>query len=113
LHANYIFSITGKKQVCIQALVLDNKDNVAVSITDLKKNSMVKVQFQDGCGTEIIVIENIPKYHKFALCDIPRNEQIIKYGYPIGRTIDSIKKGMHVHIHNTISEAEVRAYGRD
>lgn len=38
--------------------------------------------------------------HKFALCDIPEGEQIIKYGYPIGIATADIKKGEWVHSHN-------------
>ena len=38
--------------------------------------------------------------HKYALCDIRHGEQIIKYGYPIGRATADIGKGDHVHTHN-------------
>ena len=38
--------------------------------------------------------------HKFALRDIKRGEQIIKYGYPIGRASEDIKSGEWVHTHN-------------
>ncbi len=38
--------------------------------------------------------------HKFAVCDIKKGENIIKYGQPIGHAICDIKKGEHVHTHN-------------
>ena len=38
--------------------------------------------------------------HKYALCDIPKDSDIIKYGQPIGRATEDIKTGDHVHSHN-------------
>ena len=38
--------------------------------------------------------------HKYALCDIPKGENVIKYGSPIGHATQNIKKGDHVHTHN-------------
>ena len=38
--------------------------------------------------------------HKFAVRDIAKGENIIKYGFPIGHAITDIKKGESVHSHN-------------
>lgn len=43
---------------------------------------------------------NLENGHKYALKDIAKGENIIKYGYPIGHATDDIKKGEHVHTHN-------------
>lgn len=43
---------------------------------------------------------NLENGHKYALCDIKKGENIIKYGNPIGHAICDIKKGEHVHTHN-------------
>lgn len=43
---------------------------------------------------------NIEDGHKYALCDIKADENIIKYGEPIGHAVCDIKKGEHVHSHN-------------
>ena len=43
---------------------------------------------------------NTENGHKYAVCDIDKGENIIKYGNPIGHAITDIKKGDHVHIHN-------------
>ncbi len=53
----------------------------------INKKDNVEVNLQDG--------------HKYAVKDINRGENIIKYGYPIGHAICDIKKGEHVHTHNT------------
>lgn len=38
--------------------------------------------------------------HKYALIDINKGENVIKYGSPIGHATENIKKGDHVHTHN-------------
>lgn len=43
---------------------------------------------------------NLENGHKYAICDIPKGENIIKYGNPIGYATEDIKKGQHVHTHN-------------
>ncbi len=46
------------------------------------------------------VYVNIENGHKYALCDIKKGENIIKYGQPIGHATEDIKKDDHVHVHN-------------
>ena len=43
---------------------------------------------------------NLENGHKYALCDIKKGENIIKYGNPIGHATEDIKAGDHVHTHN-------------
>lgn len=43
---------------------------------------------------------NLGDGHKYALSDIAKGENIIKYGNPIGHATEDIKKGSHVHTHN-------------
>lgn len=43
---------------------------------------------------------NLEDGHKYALRDIKKGENIIKYGNPIGHATEDIKKGEHVHSHN-------------
>ena len=43
---------------------------------------------------------NLNDGHKYALRDIKKGENIIKYGNPIGHATEDIKKGEHVHSHN-------------
>lgn len=38
--------------------------------------------------------------HKYALCDIKKGENVIKYGSPIGHATEDIRMGEHVHTHN-------------
>ena len=43
---------------------------------------------------------NLEDGHKYALRDIKKGENIIKYGNPIGHATEDIKAGEHVHTHN-------------
>ena len=42
---------------------------------------------------------NVENGHKYALCDIKKGENIIKYGFPIGHATEDIAAGEHVHTH--------------
>ena len=43
---------------------------------------------------------NLENGHKYALRDIKKGENVIKYGNPIGHATADIAKGEHVHTHN-------------
>lgn len=70
-------------------------DNVAVALQFLMAHRVLIVD-----GKEIILTENIPQGHKFALCDISEGDKIIKYGSPIGIAKQSVKQGSWIHTHN-------------
>lgn len=75
-----------------KTLIINKKDNVAVALKDLHLGEVYN---------GVTLLSDIPCGHKFALCDIKENENIIKYGYPIGHALLDIKKGSHVHVTNT------------
>jgi len=79
----------------MDAIKINKKDNVSVLLRDIKKGKTILVN-----NSQINVLENIKSGHKIALEDIKSGEQIIKYGFPIGRAKADIRKGSHVHIHN-------------
>lgn len=70
-------------------------DNVAVALAPLSAGTAAEVD-----GISLTLAEDIPQGHKFALTDIPKDAQIIKYGYPIGIAKEDIHPGGWVHIHN-------------
>lgn len=70
-------------------------DKVAVALCPLAAGSIVKIG-----DKEISLREDIPQGHKFALTDLAEGEEVIKYGYPIGMTRESILTGSWVHVHN-------------
>ena len=66
-------------------------DNVVVAIDDIKKGESIM---------GVSAAEDIARGHKMALVEIPENENIIKYGYPIGHATTTIQPGEWVHSHN-------------
>jgi len=78
-----------------QYIIIDPQDNVATAIISLKAGE--KMETEQG---EIALLRDITVGHKFALRDIPKGVDVIKYGAQIGRATASISKGDHVHVHN-------------
>lgn len=74
-------------------LKVNPKDNVAVAVKDIAKDTKI-----DEFG--ITTKEDIKKGHKFAIVDIAKNQDIIKYGMPIGHALSDIKTGQWVHVKN-------------
>lgn len=80
------------KRECIK---IKDKDTVAVALKELKKGS---IQIIDNM--EIELLEDIHFGHKFAIKDIKKYDDIIKYGESIGHAAIDIQIGSHVHTHN-------------
>ena len=83
----------------VNALVLNSSDTVATAVESLdsgEKNNMAA----ENVEFSVTLRESIPLGHKFALRDIKRGDQIIKYGEIIGMATMAIRKGDHVHVHN-------------
>lgn len=72
-------------------LMIHPDDNVMVLLEDGKKDATIN---------GIKLLSDIPKAHKVAVKDILEQEDVIKYGNPIGHATELIKKGAHVHTHN-------------
>ncbi len=80
----------GKEVIRIQ----DN-DNVAIALKDLCSGQAVRVGEE-----EIILREDIPAGHKFAVREIGAGQPVMKYGYSIGLAKEPILKGAWIHTHN-------------
>ena len=80
-------------------MVLHSRDNVAVALTDIEAGTLVRVKVGDR-NIELIVKQEIPFAHKFAIENIEEDQPVYRYGEIIGRAIKPIRVGQHVHIHN-------------
>ncbi|MCR5742547.1 MAG: altronate dehydratase family protein [Lachnospiraceae bacterium] len=76
-------------------LKINKNDLVAVAIEAYNAGDVASVD-----GVNITMREDIPAGHKFALRDIKKGENIIKYGYSIGVAKEDIPEGSWVHVHN-------------
>ncbi|WP_017472000.1 UxaA family hydrolase [Amphibacillus jilinensis] len=74
---------------------LQEHDNVVVALTALKAEETLQIN-----GETLTLQETIPQGHKIAIKAIEKNEDVIKYGYPIGHAITTIKQGSRVHTDN-------------
>ena len=74
---------------------INRNDNVAVALEPICQGTLLLVD-----GSRITLLDDIPAGHKFALQDIDDGEKVVKYGYPIGRALENIKKGMWVSERN-------------
>jgi (2R)-sulfolactate sulfo-lyase subunit alpha len=78
------------------------KDNVAVVVVeDLKAGTEAfGVITEDNSSFSIVVKHDIPIGHKVALAELKEGDTATKYGHDVGRFVQSVKKGEHVHVHN-------------
>ena len=76
-------------------LVIHEQDNVAVVTSPVAKGEIV----QHGHHA-VVACEDIDRGHKMALRDIAAGENVVKYGFPIGRAIAAVPAGGWVHTHN-------------
>jgi hypothetical protein len=93
------------------AILIHHNDNVVTATESLLAGGIARYQ-KDREVVEIIVTEEIPKFHKIAVIDIPESNQVIKYGQVIGAAIKDIPKGSHVHDHNIVSPKSMSHGGR-
>ena len=87
----------------IKVIVINENDNVAISLEPLNAGTKVPVKIQ-GRIEKVKLLSDIPMGHKFAIRDMEEGGAVIKYGEPIGKTATKITRGEHVHIHNVVSE---------
>ena len=76
-------------------IIINEKDNVAVALADLKAGKVIKAKDKD-----VVLKEDIMQGHKVTLCDIPAGANVIKYGAPIGHVTEDVAAGCHVHTRN-------------
>ena len=79
----------------MQFLQLHARDNVAVALQALEKGEKI-----EGANVSVVLVDDIPAGHKFALSDLQPGDTVVKYGAAIGEVVEAIRAGAHVHVHN-------------
>jgi altronate dehydratase small subunit len=82
-------------------IVMNNKDNVATTLRELKAGELMCFQLNDT-KEEIKILNNINYGHKVAIKKIKKGGDVIKYGEVIGTATSDIIIGEHVHIYNVV-----------
>ena len=76
-------------------------DDVGVAVADLKKGDNAgAVTLEGKAAGSVKLRDKVPLGHKVALRDLPKDKAVIKYGREIGKAVQAIAKGAHVHTHN-------------
>src|SRR3954469_29558 len=70
---------------------IDPRDSVATALRDLDAGER---------HAGVILAEPVARGHKVALRAIAAGEEVLKFGFPIGRATTDIAPGGHVHSHN-------------
>jgi (2R)-sulfolactate sulfo-lyase subunit alpha len=83
-------------------LVHEHEDNVGVVVVEGLKagTDMLGVVTADDSTFRLTAKADVPIGHKVALKDLEAGDTAIKYGEDIGRIIDAVAQGGHVHVHN-------------
>ncbi|MDR3590466.1 MAG: UxaA family hydrolase [Negativicutes bacterium] len=85
--------------MAIDAIVLRAADNVATAVQELKAGQEAVVRL-DRELSRLVIKEDIPYGHKFAVRVVRKGEEISKYGETIGRATADIEVGCHAHVQN-------------
>ena len=80
-------------------IIVDVRDNVATSVQPIARGEALEVH-EGGPAGALVISDNIPFGHKFALVAIGVGDPVIKYGETIGVASATISPGEHVHVHN-------------
>ncbi|MCC2255363.1 galactarate dehydratase [Ruminococcus sp. CLA-AA-H200] len=70
---------------------IKEQDNVAIAVKDIAAGTQV----EEGLTAN----QDIPQAHKIALCDIPENGEVIRYGVVLGYAKQPIRKGDWINEH--------------
>jgi altronate dehydratase small subunit len=84
---------------------IDPADNVATLLEDARSGVLEVV----GGERTVCAMEPISMGHKVALCLIPLNGPVVKYGVTIGIATRDIRAGEWVHLHNCRSRLDERS----
>ncbi len=74
---------------------VSEKDNVAIAVQDLPKGTVVMNGEQ-----AITLLDDIPMGNKVALQEIKQDQDVYRFGNPIGHATRDIGQGELVHVHN-------------
>ena len=85
----------------IHFLVHDPSDDVAVAVIDIAAGTKCKGRdLVTNNEIALTATQDIPLGHKLARRDFAVGETLKKYGCDIGKVVQPIKSGQHVHVHN-------------
>jgi hypothetical protein len=94
------------------AVAFEPEDDVAVLLRAASAGETLLMRAPAGL-VSVEARENVPRFFKMALRDIPAGEPIRKHGQVIGVAEGAIPRGTVVHVHNLRSLRARRAKASD
>lgn len=74
---------------------LNDRDHVIIALQPFAKGDTVNVD-----GVELTILDDVPKGHKILTRPVAAGEDVLKFGYSIGKAKEPIEAGRWVHTHN-------------
>ena len=85
----------------IHFLVHDTADTVGVAVVDIAAGAQLTGRdLSTNKPLTATAAQDVPLGHKLALKDLAVGDTVIKYGCEIGKVVQPVKAGQHVHVHN-------------
>jgi len=83
-------------------LIHEDADNVGVMVVEgvTAGQTVVGLNMESQQTVEVRALNDIPLGHKIALIDFSEGDQVIKYAGKIGKIVEAVQKGGHVHVQN-------------
>jgi altronate hydrolase len=78
-----------------KVIKINHDDDVVVLLEDCKAGEVI-----NNKDEEIKLLEDVAKGHKVAIKNINKGQDVLKYGYSIGKAKEDIKVGEWIHSHN-------------
>lgn len=86
----------------IHFVVHEEGDGVGVVVVEgvIAGQALAGWIMEDDKDLKVTARSDIPIGHKVALKDYAVGDTVIKYGVDIGKVVQPIRKGEHLHVHN-------------
>jgi altronate hydrolase len=94
--------MAGGKIMQLDYVMIHRNDNVLVTLKPFSKGESIVLNMTH----EVVLREDVPSGHKIAIKQIEKDEDVLKYGYPIGKAKETILSGAWVHTHNVSTKLE-------
>lgn len=75
---------------------LAEKDHVVIALKELSKGEHLVLEE----NKELITTDDVPEGHKIVTEFVPKGEDVLKFGYSIGKAKEDLAPGSWVHTHN-------------
>jgi altronate hydrolase len=80
---------------------LHPKDHVVIALRDFKQGETIQVEGEPaGSVLPVQLSDDVSKGHKVIVISVKKGEDVLKFGYSIGKAKEDIPAGSWVHTHN-------------